>query len=292
MKGVIIAAHGKRFGVEAENGQQYACVIRGKKGGFACNDVVELTVISTGEGVIEAILPRRNLLYRSDEMRSKLIAANCDQVLLVTAAAPTPRTELFDRCLIAAAVADIPPIIIVNKIDQPETAALLEQLAPYSAMGYPLIPISARGDISALTPHLVGRTSVLVGASGVGKSTLLNALIPDADAQTGAISVALDAGKHTTTHARRYALPGGGYLIDSPGMQAFGLAHLDTDSLVRAFPEFTPYIGRCRFYNCRHLREPGCAIVAGVEAGEITASRWRLYRDLHSELGTASRQHP
>lgn len=292
MKGAIVSAHGKRFGVEDAHGAHFECVIRGKRGGVACNDAVEFKTIGTGAGVIESIMPRRNLLYRSDEMRSKLIAANCDQVVLVTAAVPTPRPELIDRCLIAAGAAGIPAIIVVNKADLPETPTYRASLSPYADMGYPVLCLSALGEISALRPCLASKTSVLVGASGTGKSTLLNALIPGIEAEIGAISTALDAGRHTTTHTRRHALPGGGYLIDSPGMQVFGLAHVRAEDLSRLFPEFAPYLGQCRFHNCRHLQEPGCAVLAGLEAGKINTARWRLYRNLRIEHGAAERRHP
>jgi len=287
MQGLIVSAHGKRFSVETASGEKYACVIRGKKAGVACNDAVEFSVIGPGEGVIEQIAPRRNLLYRSDEMRSKLVAANVDQAVIVTAAVPAPRPELVDRCLIAAAAAGIPAILVVNKADRTETATYAASLVHYQHMGYPLLTLSAQGDLGALRAVLHGKTSVLVGTSGVGKSTLLNALVPDACAKTGDISTALDAGRHTTTHANSHALPGSGRLIDSPGMQSFGLAHLDIDHLSEYFPDFTPLVGGCRFYNCRHLQEPGCAVIAAVAEGRIAKRRWHCYRDLYDTLKSA-----
>jgi ribosome biogenesis GTPase / thiamine phosphate phosphatase len=237
---------------------------------------------------IEKNLPRDNLLYRSDRFHTKLLAANLDQAFIVTAAVPTPDPGLLDRCLVACEAAGIPASIVVNKTDLPETPAWLEKLRPYEAMGYPLIPLAAVRDIGPLIERLAGKTSILVGASGVGKSTLINSLVPEAEIATQEISEALDTGKHTTTHTRLYHLPSGGALIDSPGMQEFALGHLKADDIQAAFPEFRPYIGQCRFYNCRHLKEPNCAILAAVETGHIQRGRWRCYETLCRELDQAA----
>lgn len=280
--GRVVATHGRHFLVETA-AAVIDCVTRGKKGGVACNDRVVFRPIGQGAGVIEAILPRTNLLYRSDAHRAKLLAANVDQVLVVTAAVPTPREELLIRCLVAAEAAGIPARIVVNKTDLPETAAYLERLRPYAALGYALVDLAAQGDVSPLLPWLADKTSVLVGASGVGKSTLVNALHPEANAATAEVSASLDAGTHTTTHTRLYRLAGGGTIIDSPGMQEFGLRHLDRDALQAAFPEFRRLAGRCRFHNCRHVREPDCAVLAAVESGAILRERWRVYQALLRE---------
>jgi len=279
IEGQTVAVYGRHFLVVAD-GSTLECISRGKKGGIACGDRVSLTPTEPGKGVIEQVLPRRNLLYRADEFRTKLIAANVDQALVVVAAVPGFREELLTRCLVACEAAGIPAVIVLNKTDLPETAALADYLRHYTALGYGLIGVSARGDTLNLEASLRDRISVLVGASGVGKSTLLNRLIPDANAITGDISTALDAGKHTTTHTRLYRLPQGGDLLDSPGMQEFSLGHLDEASIKAGFPEIHARAGQCRFYNCRHLKEPGCAITEAVEAHEIIASRYRFYRDL------------
>jgi ribosome biogenesis GTPase len=276
MRGTVVAVHGYHFLVDGGEGV-VECVTRGKKGGVACGDQVTFASTSAGKGVIEATEPRRNLLYRSDEFRSKLIAANVDQAAIVVAAVPAFHEELLIRCLVACEVADIPALIVLNKADLAETEALARKLAPYADLGYPLLHVSAREDMAALEQRLAGHTTVLVGASGVGKSTLLNRLVPEANAVTGEISLALDAGKHTTTHARLFRLPGGGELIDSPGMQEFGLKHLDQASLMAAFPEIHSRHGQCRFYNCRHLKEPGCAVLEAAKDGAILASRLRVY---------------
>ncbi|HNA83631.1 MAG TPA: ribosome small subunit-dependent GTPase A, partial [Thiobacillaceae bacterium] len=263
------------------------CVMRGKKGGIACGDRVAFQPIPSGGGVIEKVEARDNLLYRSDEMRSKLIAANLDLAVVVTAAVPYFREELLIRCLVSCETADIPVLILLNKTDLAETAALAKHLAAYGALGYDLLAVSAMGDLSALEARLRGRTSVLVGGSGMGKSTLLNRLVPDAHAATGEISESLDAGRHTTTHARMYRLPSGGQLIDSPGMQEFGLQHLDAAALMAAFPEIRERVGQCRFYNCRHLKEPGCAVREAAETGAMLPVRYKVYQSLLGQLAAA-----
>ena len=283
--GRVVAAHGRHFHVESPEGV-VECVMRGKKGGIACGDRVAFQPIPSGGGVIEKVEARDNLLYRSDEMRSKLIAANLDLAVVVTAAVPYFREELLIRCLVSCETADIPVLILLNKTDLAETAALAKHLAAYAALGYDLLAVSAMGDLSALEARLRGRTSVLVGGSGMGKSTLLNRLVPDAHAATGEISESLDAGRHTTTHARMYRLPSGGQLIDSPGMQEFGLQHLDAATLMAAFPEIRARVGQCRFYNCRHLKEPGCAVREAVETGAMLPVRYKVYQSLLGQLAS------
>ena len=279
LSGRVIAAHGRHFLVD-DGDAVTECVTRGKKGGVACGDRVRFARTHEGSGVIEDVEPRFNLLYRSDEFRSKLIAANLDLAVVVTAAVPYFREELLIRCLLATEVADIPAHIVLNKTDLPETAALAGYLQAYEELGYKVVPVSALGDIGVLEADLKDKTSVLVGASGMGKSSLLNRLVPGADAAVGEISQALDAGRHTTTHARLYPLVRGGALIDSPGMQEFGLKHLNQQELMAAFPEIRNRLGQCRFHNCRHLKEPGCAVLAAAQAGDILPSRLRVYHAL------------
>jgi ribosome biogenesis GTPase len=285
--GRVVAAHGRRFLIEAGD-EVVECVTRGRKSDIVCGDQVDFAMTDADKGVIEKVAARKNLLYRSDEFRSKLIAANLDLAVVVVAAVPYFREELLIRCLVACESADIPVLIALNKSDLPETAALHQHLENYVHLGYPQITVSARGDLTELKAHLVGKTSVLVGASGVGKSTLLNALAPEANAATGEISLALDAGKHTTTNARLFHLPGmgnsGGDLIDSPGMQEFGLTHLSQAALMDAFPEIHSRAGQCRFYNCRHLKEPGCAVLAAAQAGDMLPNRLRVYQSLIGQI--------
>ncbi|HPR07509.1 MAG TPA: ribosome small subunit-dependent GTPase A [Denitromonas sp.] len=289
-QGTIVASFGRQFEVLDTHGERWLCVTRGKRIDFACGDKVEFNATSAGHGVIQKNEARQSLLHRSDAFRQKLLAANVSQILIVVATEPSFSDELISRCLCAAEHQSLKARIVLNKADV--TAGLDDarrRLAMFTALGYELIELSAMHDVSALAAVLSGETSVLVGQSGMGKSTLTNALIPDANAATREISAALDTGKHTTTTTRLYALPGGGALIDSPGLQAFGLAHLTEDDLLAGFCEFAPLLGKCRFRNCKHDAEPGCALLTAVEEGVISARRFSHYRLLHNEIHHAKR---
>jgi ribosome biogenesis GTPase len=238
--------------------------------------------------VVEAIDPRSALLYRSDQFRQKLIAANVTQIVIVLAVVPSFYEELLNRCIAAAENQRLSLVIALNKFDLAgESTAAMDRLSLYSGLGYRVIPLSAKHDISPLRPVLSGQVSVLIGQSGMGKSTIINALIPGAGATTAEISAALDSGRHTTTHARLYHLDENCALIDSPGMQEFGLHHLTQQDIADAFLEFRPLLGHCRFHNCRHLVEPGCAIAQSEADGKIDMRRLDAYRKLVREIDSA-----
>ncbi|MDR0634421.1 MAG: ribosome small subunit-dependent GTPase A [Azoarcus sp.] len=289
--GVVVAAFGRHFEVRTAAGTVH-CHTRGKKNGYACGDDVDIAPAGDGVGVIETLHPRRNLLWRSDAFRQKLIAANLSRIVIVVAPEPGFSDLLVSRCLAAAASEDIPAVIALNKADLAASLpSARARLQIFAALGYPVLELSALADATGLTPWLQGERAILVGQSGMGKSTLINALVPEAAATTAEISSALDSGRHTTTFARLYPR-GDGWLIDSPGLQAFGLAHLDTAALEAAFVEFRPYLGRCRFRDCRHDSEPGCGLRAAVDAGMIAARRFEHFHLIRAEIAAARRANP
>lgn len=283
LEGLIVAAYGRRYRVEVPGSGEFDCVARGKRTDFACGDRVKIAPGGPGQGVIEEVQPRSSLLYRSDAYREKLIAANVTQVVVVLAAVPPPHEALLNRCLVAAEHANIAACICLNKSDLPQHAAQMELLELYRQLGYPVLALSAKHGVAPLRPALAAKANVLVGQSGVGKSTIVNALLPGASARTGEISSALGAGRHTTTHARLYRVDPDSSIIDSPGMQAFGLHHIDLDALAHAFVEFRRCLGQCRFRDCHHLGEPGCALQAAVDEGTISTRRLAAYRALARE---------
>jgi ribosome biogenesis GTPase len=287
LHGTIIAAYGRHYLVELADGTQLECVPRGKKSEAACGDRVAVQPTADpgsaaiGQGVIEDILPRTSLLHRSVAHREKLIAANVTQLVVVVAAEPSFSDELLARCLVAAHDQRLRALIVLNKCDLADAAAHARaRLAPYRTIGYQVLELSAKNDAAPLRPLLLGQVSVLAGQSGMGKSTLINALLPEAQAATREISSVLDSGKHTTTHARLYHLDATSDLIDCPGVQAFGLHHLTLGEIEAGFVEFAPYLGKCRFHNCRHATEPGCAIREAAASGAIDARRLELFQQI------------
>jgi ribosome biogenesis GTPase len=209
-------------------------------------------------------------------------------MVIVLAVVPSFYEELLNRCLAAAEHQSIRVLIVLNKFDlAQESARALESLALYERLRYSVLPLVAKRDVNPLRVHLEGQLSVLVGQSGMGKSTIINALVPGADAAIGDISLALDSGRHTTTYARLYHLDDSSALIDSPGMQEFGLQHLSQFDLADAFVEFRPYGGQCRFNDCRHMSEPDCAIASAVAKGKISSRRLEAYRRIVAGLKKA-----
>lgn len=285
LQGTIVAAYGKRFQVELTDGKKrISCVTRGKKTDLACGDIVTIKLTDKHEGVVETTLPRSTLLYRSNEFKSKMLAANVTQIIIVLATQPSFYEALLNRCLIAAEAANIKALILLNKCDLADNDEAKQKLALYTSLGYQVISLSAKQDISSLRPYLQGEASILVGQSGMGKSTIINALLPNEGVRTREVSHVLDSGKHTTTAAHLYHLDDYSQLIDSPGLQEFGLQHLSTDELEHAFVEFRPFLGKCRFNNCKHLQEPDCAISEAVTANKITAERLAIYKMLRMEI--------
>jgi ribosome biogenesis GTPase / thiamine phosphate phosphatase len=285
--GLVVASHGRHCMVESMDGERRICHPRGKKSQVVVGDQVEW-LPSTDEGTIEKILPRRNLFYRQDEIRTKSFAANLDQVVILLAAEPEFSQMQLTRALIAAEAEHITPIIALNKSDLTDLfARALERLAPYTAMGYTVLQLALKhGQWSDLVTRLQNKTSLILGPSGTGKSTLINQFIPNALVSTGEISHALNSGKHTTTSTNLYWVDTERKtaLIDSPGFQEFGLHHIDAMQLAAYMPDFKPHVSECKFYNCTHLHEPGCGVQTAVASGEINASRYKLYGMLFAEL--------
>lgn len=287
--GLVVAVHGRHCVVETPEGERRICHPRGKKSEVVVGDRVRWQV-SGDEGVIEHLEPRRNLLFRQDDWKTKSFAANIDQVLVLVAAEPVFSESQLARALIAAEDARVPARIILNKTDLPSIDAARQRLRPYAAMGTQVHEVALKRDAAAalaeLRPVLEDATTLVIGPSGAGKSTLINLLAPHARAQVGEISSALNSGRHTTTATQWYWLapPGQAALIDSPGFQEFGLRQIDPGRLASLMPDIAPHADRCRFYNCSHRHEPGCGVHDALSRGEISETRHRIYTEVRQEL--------
>ncbi len=292
--GLVVASHGRHVMVETPDGERVRCHPRGKKSELVVGDRVRWCRAGD-EGVVEQIEPRRNLLFRQDEWRTKSFAANLDQLLMLVAVEPSFSESQLARALIAAAAAGIPARVGLNKVDLPQADIARARLAPYVAMGVPVLELALKADPAAtlarLGPELATQTTLVLGPSGAGKSTLINQLVPGARAQVGEISQALGSGRHTTTTTTWYWLDDQrrGAVLDSPGFQEFGLRQVAPADLAALMPDLAAELGQCRFHNCTHRDEPQCGLRAAAEVGRIGASRWRIYQELYAELSQPPR---
>jgi ribosome biogenesis GTPase len=283
--GLVTAAFRRHYLVRADDGSTISCVLRGRTLAIACGDRVRWFSSGPREGVIEAVLPRTTLFYRSDGRREKLIAANVTQVLGMVAPDPPFDDELVHRWIVAAESSGCRFVLIANKRDLPAFAAIRPRLAQYAALGYAIVEICASEGAGGLAPLLAGQHSVLIGQSGMGKSTLINRMLPGAAARVGDVSAALHTGRHTTTETTLYPIDASSWIVDSPGMKEFGLGHLAADAIERGFVELRPLLGTCRFRNCRHDSEPGCAIVEAIAHGKVKPWRLALLQQLLADSG-------
>ncbi|MBB1303549.1 small ribosomal subunit biogenesis GTPase RsgA [Pseudoalteromonas sp. SR44-5] len=284
---VVISRFGQHADIETDNGDVLRCNIRRTVKGIVCGDEVQFrrAKVSEGDlaGVIEAMHERRSQLTRPDFYDGvKVIAANIDQILMVSAVLPEFTPSIIDRYLIACEDMGIEPILVLNKIDlidEPGLANINKILDIYRSLDYQVLLVSNKTGygIDALKETLIDKNSIFVGQSGVGKSTLVNTVLPDAEILTKEVSENSGLGQHTTTVSRLHHLPSGGNLIDSPGIREFGLWHLDVERVTWCFKEFRKFIGGCRFRDCKHLNDPGCIIRQAIDDGDISQLRFDSY---------------
>lgn len=285
---LVRVAYGTHGVVQTLKGEHRDCRFRRNVGRPCCGDRVMIRGDGADAWVVDEILARRNEFLKADQRgRPHVVAANLDRVLVVIAPRPLPSRDVLDRYLVAVHTLDIEPVIVLNKAElAPDPDApgsdTLARLEDYAGLGYTVLRTSCKTEpgVDALRAELGSGTSILVGQSGVGKSSLAHHLLPDLGIQTGALSTSTGKGTHTTTTTILYALPDGGALIDSPGVWEYGLWKLDEDAIASGFPEFRRLLGGCRFHNCRHDTEPGCAVKSAVAAGRIHDWRYAGYRRL------------
>ncbi len=297
--GLIIAHYGQQIDVQAcdANGQPetqtpvHRCYVRANLDALVTGDRVVWRAAEDECGIIEARLPRNSLLQRPDNFgQLKPVAANIDRIVIVVAVEPEPHANLIDRYLVAAETLDIQPTLLLNKADligSHNRATLDALIAPYRALGYEVLLTTAqssRDDNSDLLSWLAHHTSVFVGQSGVGKSSLISSILGDASIKVGELSQNTRKGTHTTTTARLFHLPSGGQLVDSPGIREFGLWHISEEELLQGFVEFRPHLGHCKFRDCRHIDEPGCAIKTALQEGKISPRRMASFERIRATL--------
>lgn len=286
----VISSHGRHHFVRDVNGTLFEAHRRGKKADVVVGDSVRCSAAVDNTVAIESVEPRKSLLFRQDEWRTKTLAANIDRLVIVFASAPRFNPWFVWKALLAAHQAQVHPIVLRNKTDLTEGSLEAQNfLVDLKNMGYETYELSALScsdETMALLNHLFdGHQSLLVGQSGMGKSTILNLLVKDANARTQEYSQALNLGRQTTTSTTLYDLDSQqGTVIDSPGFQEFGLAHLELNDILRAMPDILPHIEGCRFVNCRHLKEPNCAVKAAVQNGEISQARYDFYVAIVNQL--------
>jgi ribosome biogenesis GTPase len=291
--GLVLVNYGRSVLVEDATRKLFRCVARRNLPPIVSGDRVTWEPTGEQEGVITAIAARRTVLQRADGgRRSRALAANIDQIAVVAAAQPAPNAFLIDRYLVAAELAGAAPLVVVNKTDllnPRDPAGPTACVRRYAAIGYTTLLTSALENtgIDALAQALADRISILVGQSGVGKSSLIRRLLPEQDILIGELSEASGQGRHTTTTTTLYHLPNGGDLIDSPGVRDFRLGETPVTELAHGFRDFRPYLGQCRFEDCRHLAEPGCAVNEAVVAGAIDERRLASYRNLVNRTDAA-----
>jgi ribosome biogenesis GTPase len=292
VEGRVVADFGREFLVEFADRRQVVCTRKGKRQDATCGDFVEVRLTGSAQGSIERIGTRRNLLYRSDQWREKIFAANVDQVVILLAPKPPFSEAFLNLSLVACEAAGLPVVIALNKADLPEHAQSRKALAPYEKVGYTVIAMSAKFDVAPLLPFLEKKITLLVGQSGMGKSKTVNALVLSDVARVGDLTASRDSGAHTTTFSRFYRLDRDTAIIDTPGFQSFGLFHLTEDQIGEAMREFRPYLGRCKFNDCSHLSEPGCEVIEASKRGEISKERLSFYQVLIEQHRDLHEQHP
>lgn len=287
--GQVITRFGAELIIETTTGELLRCTTRRKLDQLAAGDYVQWQRQAQGNAAVTHLLPRRNVLERPDfRGRARAIAANIDLIIVVSSWQPSPTWELLDRYLIAAQRLNADVLLVMNKADLQSdfaSATDLNYMQEFTQIGYPLVSVSAeyQQGMDLIRQAIQGRTAIVVGQSGVGKSSIAAQLLPDSEIRIGAIAETGE-GRHTTTAAVLYRLPTGGNLIDSPGVRDFGLNDLDFATLEQGFIEFKPWLGECKFNNCTHQHEPGCAIKEAAQQGRLPAGRFTRYLALLASL--------